>query len=550
MSQKSRWQGANVLAALIIAAQVGAFAAWCLARDLSAAHDDANLLLWAVDLEAWLRAGARGGLPANVRGAPYPPLVPLVAAATFWLTDLRSVGVACASAAPWLGTLSAAAAWSVGAARGPAAGLAACALAPMALWSLGHPGSFHVEVPLACSVGAVALVGWRLAKRPSVGIAIVVGALAAVALLTKWTAALFLFPLWVAGVAGPARRWMVAAAALALALCGPWYLPELPRILSFTADNLAGDYTGEAAGLALAAPFYPSRLVTGVLGAPALVLAALGVSSRRSGPHRAAALALLVGVALLTLQPYRDQRYLIAGLGLLAPILVEGGLRISRRWAPPVLIAVGLLHTATVLDPVATPWPDPGGWTAALVDDRDGLRRRGLQLARRDLMRPRLRLRGPAPDAVGPSTPPLRQAARAVHRAAPPGPLTVHVVDTVGRSVLERLKVELALLRGPGVQVSRSPLREAVVTQRLQAGRVEAWMAPPSLTERAWIIESLDAGSLRDAHPAWAALRAQGRAVVARGGARTGERPAVIQVWGPPGWRGPAGAHPAVSPGP
>jgi hypothetical protein len=79
---------------------------------------------------------------------------------------------------------------------------------------------------------------------------------------------------------------------------------------------------------------------------------------------------------------------------------------------------------------------------------------------------------------------------------------------------------------------------------------VGAWQAPPTLADRAWIVESLDPAMISDARPAWSALRAEGRAVAARGGGLAGGRPAVVQIWGPPGWRGTARTHPEVRSGP
>ncbi len=51
------------------------FAAWCVLGEPVAAHDDANLLLWAVDLQDWLAAGAPLPVPPQPPQRPYPPLV-------------------------------------------------------------------------------------------------------------------------------------------------------------------------------------------------------------------------------------------------------------------------------------------------------------------------------------------------------------------------------------------------------------------------------------------------------------------------------------------
>ncbi len=128
------------------------------------------------------------------------------------------------------------------------------------------------------------------------------------ALLTKWTAILFLLPafLLALGCAGQKGRRAVLLAGLGgLIVAFPWYTDSISPLWTFLTRNLAGDYSGERASLGDAAAFYPSRLFTGVLGTPLLVCLAVGAwtAKGRSWPALLSLLSLAAGLALLTLQP-------------------------------------------------------------------------------------------------------------------------------------------------------------------------------------------------------------------------------------------------------
>lgn len=509
----------------------GSLALWCTLADPLAAHDDANLFLWAVDLQAWLDRGGATAVPANVRGAPYPPLLPLVAAAAFQGTGLRSPGIAEAASAVAVLPLCLSVAWMAWcthpARRRGLAALAAAAIAPLPLWSLGHPGTFHLDLSLGALVGATACCGAATLARGGTGSAVATGVLGALSLAVKWTAGLFLWPLLLVGIWRCPGRTSVAVA-VCLVLVGPWYLDAGPALWTFVEANLAGDYTGGSNPLALVSPFYPSRLVHGVVGTPLLVCFVAGLAHR--GPHRTVVGCLFAGVVALTLQPYPDERYLLAGLGLLAPAVVWGASRLLGRLGLLAVLAAGLVFVWSWL-PVGVP-------QGTLIARRDGLRAAGLRAARADLQTPVLRWKGAAPSPFR-SADPLQLAARALDRAAPPGPLAVHVVDLVGRSVLERTRVELARVRGPGVQISRPPEREEALRAALSAGQTQAWSPPRALARRAWVLVNLREADLPASRKAWEHLTAEGREVVYRGGAPQGERPGVVIVWGPPVPRAP-----------
>ncbi len=515
-----------MLAMAIALSAAGSLGLWSLVATPTAAHDDANLFLWAVDLEAWLARGGAGTVPPNVRGAPYPPLLPLAAARVFQAVGARSPALAEATGAATLLPLCLSAAWMGWATHPPKrralAALAAAALAPLPLWSLGHPGSFHLDLPLGALVGASVCCGLVAVCRGGAAAPVAAGLLAALALSVKWTAAAFLVPAWVVGLFRNPR-----AAALAAGVCGllaaPWYATALPDLLAFAQANLAGDFDGGANPLALSASFYPSRLCHGVLGTPLLGCCLLGAIQR--GPHQVALGALLVGMLLLTLQPYPDERYLLGGLALLVPAVVQGAVRVAGRGGLLVLFASGLFFVWSWL-----PLPLPEG---TLIDDRNGLRPAGLRAARADLVQPALRWKGRALDPLRPADP-LRLASRALHRSAPRGPLALHIVDLVGRSVLERTRVEMAALRGPGVQLSRPAAREATLRAALRQGEQKGWAPPVALRDRAWVLVNLRVEDLAVARPVFQALAAEGRRVAYRGGASEGERPGVVVLWTPP----------------
>jgi hypothetical protein len=201
-----------------------------------------------------------------------------------------------------------------------------------------------VRPGIGALVGAAALVGtigvgrWALGRAeltlPVLALALVAGLL----LLDRLAA--LRWP-------GPRRPGLIGApalAALGAALAaGPWYVHERRIVAEFFRRNLQGEFAGDSLGLAQTLAFYPAALVN-CLGGVSLGLVGLGLARAAAAPRSLparAALAFGCGFIALMASPYRADRYLVAGFGLLVPIIV-GALPWGSRAAPALGLGLGL----------------------------------------------------------------------------------------------------------------------------------------------------------------------------------------------------------------
>jgi len=343
------------------------------------------------DLIAYLDAAWRGSL------GEYPPLFPALVGGWWWLLGGGQPGRPAVRAFCLLSLLIAA--WATGrvAARAlPRMRYAeTVAFGAVLLLPLGN-GLVRHFMPEGALIGAVALAvlaARSAAERPgSHGRAAVLGSALGLGMLIKQT---FLLgaALPVLFIARGLGLRLLTTAAVALALCGPWYIGQLTAQLDYGRASLSG---GAAGPLAHAA-YYPAVLLWIGLG-PVLGLAALaGLGGLRERARREGALIgaiwLLGGMLLLTLIPKKYPR-------LAAPLLPGAALLIAGlgRRSAGVTLALGagvLTWTSLRVQP-----------TPALVADVDP---RCLQRW----------LRPPVDDDLGMS------AVSALVSAAPPGPVRV-----------------------------------------------------------------------------------------------------------------------------
>ena len=207
---KNRWADCAALG-LILMAVVQQIAWVSLAGAVETWDDDAGLYRLATCLEDQLRG--EGG--ACFAGAPYPPLIPAMAAIQFLISGTRGVDAAIMSLWPWT-ILAGVSLWlGVRRAAGVYAGLAAVAIGPVVIWSLHIRGKFYTEVPLAalaiaCMVALVACEGFKR-RKPSMLLGLGLG----LGLLCKWSFAFFLAPpmalAWAMGLGSAAKDRHVAA---------------------------------------------------------------------------------------------------------------------------------------------------------------------------------------------------------------------------------------------------------------------------------------------------------------------------------------------------
>lgn len=228
----------------------------------------------------------------------------------------------------------------------------ACATSPLLL-SLARVTYIENLLILELAWAAILARRWsRSASDPSVyGF----GAVAGAAMLTKWSAAIFLLPIafaaWFAQRSGPTRasagrllRSLLLAALPCLAIAAPWYLAD-PLHLT---QNLAFESFEKVDGPSLmtwsGSGFYLRALASELFWIPvALLLAFQGVRawshSDLSG-RRFWAAASLGAIVLLTLVPHRQARFAAA----LVPLTILGIAEVtgSRARSRTRLLLLGL----------------------------------------------------------------------------------------------------------------------------------------------------------------------------------------------------------------
>jgi hypothetical protein len=206
-------------------------------------------------------------------------------------------------------------------------------------WSFG----FFWALPMALAFGFAL---FRAAHRPGIGALVGVFALGGTLSLGRWALGKGALGLPIAALVAilvlllvdrlSAARWPTARrpgpllapglVALGAALAGgPWYLHERRIVADFFRRNVQGEFEGGGLGLSQTWSFYLIAFVN-CLGGVSLSLITLGllraVGAPRALPARAG-LAFLCGAVALIASPYRADRYLVAGFGLLVPLIVS-----------------------------------------------------------------------------------------------------------------------------------------------------------------------------------------------------------------------------------
>ncbi len=273
----------------------------------------------------------------------YPPLYTLIHVPIFAFVG-PSPRAAQAVEGLWLLLLALTIYFAAGPRKDPlrAAALAlACATSPLLL-SLARVT--YIENLLTLEIAWAALLARRWSRGTSLRDACLFGVVAGAALLTKWSAAVFLVPIVVAGVLVQRRgstpasasrmlRSLVAAAAPCLALAVPWYLSEPSRL----AESLVFESFEKVDGAALlswgGSAFYLRALASELFWFPVALALGFWVTRTwgRSDPsgRRYWALATAGAIVLLTLVPHHQARFAAA----LVPLTILGVAEVTQLQA-------------------------------------------------------------------------------------------------------------------------------------------------------------------------------------------------------------------------
>lgn len=462
------WAG-HGLALLLMGAALWLHLSWG-ALDHTPPHDDdASLYMMSLCVDELLESPSLPH-PETIRRclptAPYPPLIPLVAALHYRWFDDRSIQTAVASLWIWLPLAMGALYVGVFRVAGVFAGLAAMCLGPVLMYTLGLRQAFYTE-PAVAALAAASVVCLSLSQGftrlwPSLLLGLFLG----LGLLAKWSFGFFLGPPMVlavllclyhlgtkpgvglaaagvgllavvlqlldaagklqgGGLAGilvgtvgvmgltlvglvrpgwlkeglPGLGGLGLTVLITVLLAGPWYLFTLKKMQIFLSSNTSFAYAGDPMGLRESWPFYPAVVVE-LLWTPVLILVGLGII-RALLPGRPPLLGwslLSFGAGLLVLAclPYRNARYLMAGVTLLVPVVLlalTSPPLLQRGVSACLLLLATFAHVGWVrLAAGGQPWPLPLDHQGEPPPVLFGNFRKDIDVARDVLAQPRWRL--------------------------------------------------------------------------------------------------------------------------------------------------------------
>jgi len=391
-----------------------------------------------------------------------------------------------------------------------------------------------ILVPLVVLAGAAGWVQYGL----TIGFWTALSLVAVLALLLRFRPQIF--------VSNSGSRMLNAG--LCVAICvlisGPWYWTYLPTMQEFLAANMAQKFHGDPVSGLVGWPFYPAVLFTRMMSTPLLVFALLGgvVSFRKDCPSvvRWSLLGLISGTLILGVLPYRSGRYLVAGLGLLVPIIIWAMAfwPTVRRVALTSALVLGLAHQISWIPMAVGGSSVPHHWSVFTLPEPDlmGNTRHGIYAAYQDLLRPRWRF-------LPVANPPIHGralsewVARTVRRYGGQVPSLTVVVDAGQRLNLNAMATHLAsTLPLPTTKViaadgGLSRQRLQVWAARAKRPRDQPATALGPAVPRQLFVVWVSPPSIPMSAKELAALKGQRFSPVAHTGRVSGFEPVQVSLW-------------------
>ncbi len=336
-------------------------------------------------------------------------------------------------------------------------------------------------------------------------------------------------------------------AVVCVAVAGPWYWTYLPTMQEFLAANMAQKFHGDPVPGLAGWPFYPAVLFTRMMSTPVLILALLGgaLACRKNCPSivRWSMFGLISGTLILGVLPYRSGRYLVAGLGMLVPIVVWSLACWPRlaRVALPAAFAIGMGQQFSWVPMASGGSVVPHHWPIFTLPEPDlmGNTRHGIYGAYQDLLSPRWRFLPVANPPIH-GRPLSEWVARRVRQHAGSTPSLTVVVDASQRLNLNAMSTHLAATRPP--PTSKIILGKGVPNRQ----RLQLWMArarkprdqpatalAPAIPRQLFVVWSSPPDVLMS-EDVIESLRAQRFKPIAQTGRLSGFEPVGVSIWKAP----------------
>jgi hypothetical protein len=239
-------------------------------------------------------------------------------------------------------------------------------------------------------------------------------------------------------------------------VAGPWYWLNFWSLQEFLTANMSQKFHGDAVAGWLGWPFYPAVFLTRMMGTPAALICLIGagLSVRRDCPPlvRYCVIALVCGMLILGVLPYRAGRYLIPALGLAVPPMIWA----LRRWERPAKVLLPLcvlgcfLHQVSWIPMAVGGARVPHHMAIFSLPEPDlmGNTKRGIYQAYRDLLRPRWRFLPVANPPIHRTAPSKKLATRIAQDSGVTPSLTV-VLDPASALNLNAMQTHMAATRPP-----------------------------------------------------------------------------------------------------